>query len=169
MLQHWQIPLISVLWLGTVLPTPVASVPPSAVPSPLEIAQNGGVKIDRMRLIEDETLTAGRYTVEGQLTNTGSDAMRSLRVIFRLYRQEGDRLVEVNRSEATVTPAELRPGGTGKFGWAFAELPQVVFIEAIASPEGRVEVNECYADSLDRRQLCRRQLDPVEVFPLSRS
>jgi len=164
MLQHWQISLISALWLGTVFPTPTPSVPPS----PLEIAQNGGVKIDRMRLIEDETLTAGRYTVEGQLTNTGSDGMRSLRVIFRLYRQEGDRLVEVDSSEATVIPAELRPGGTGKFGRAFAEPPQVVFIEAIASPDGRTEVNECYADSLERRQLCRRQLDPVEVFPLGR-
>ena len=169
MLQHWQIPLISALWLGTFFPTPAVSIPLSAVPSPLEIAQNSGLIIDQMRLIEDETLTAGRYTVEGQLTNTSSNVMRSLRVIYRLYRQEGDQLVEVDGDEATVAPAELQPGRTGKFGRAFAEPPQVVFIEAIASPEGRTEINECFADSLERRQLCRRQLDPVEVYPLPRS
>lgn len=167
MLNLRQIFLVPVLGIAAFIAIPSVSVPDRSVSSPLLLAQNNQFKISQMRMVKDNTLTAGRYTVEGQLTNNGTDAVRSLLVVYRLYRQEGDILVQVENNQATVNPRELQSGETGQFGRVFSEVPQVFFIEAIASPEGPIEVNECYADGLARREMCRLQLNATEVYPLS--
>ena len=167
MLSYSRIFLISALGLGTLLPNPAISVPHIVVSSPLLLAQNQPFQISEMQMVTNETLTAGRYTVEGKLTNQSSEVVRSLQVVYRLYRQEGNILVEVESHQATVSPGELQPGETGKFGWAFAEVPQVFFIEAIVSENGTTEVNQCYADGLARREMCRLQLNSQAVYPLT--
>ncbi|MGI0497959.1 hypothetical protein [Limnospira platensis] len=167
MLNYSRIFLISALGLGTFFPNPAISVPHIVTGSPLLLAQNQPFQISGIQIVKNETLTAGSYTVEGRLINYSSDVMRSLQVVYRLYRQEGDILVEVESHEATVIPGELQPGETGKFGWAFSEVPQVFFIEAIVSENGTTEVNQCYADGLARREMCRLQLNSQAVYPLT--
>ncbi|BBD54523.1 hypothetical protein NO976_00534 [Planktothrix agardhii] len=30
----------------------------------------------------------------------------------------------------------------------------------------KITINQCYADNLERREMCRRQLNPQAVYPL---
>lgn len=108
-----------------------------------------------------------RYSIEGKVKNNSSTPMRSLKVIYREYQQQNDQLVEIEAGEATVNPTELKPGETGIFGRVVKNPSEVILIESIvAMGQKKITINQCYADNLERREMCRRQLNPQAVYPL---
>ncbi|HEY9865443.1 MAG TPA: hypothetical protein V6D21_14815 [Candidatus Obscuribacterales bacterium] len=131
------------------------------------IAKNAGSMFSDVRLVSVGEGSVVRYFIEGKVKNTSSMPMRSPKVIYREYQQQNDQLVELETLEATVNPTELQPGETGIFGHRVNSPSEVILIESLISSEReKIEVNECYANNLERRELCRRQLNPQGVYSL---
>lgn len=173
MLKKWQWSLTAFLLPGIVLgitdkqnSLALLSSKTHLEKSSLLLAQGTSLTVSDVKFVKDAVGTP-RYSIEGKVTNSGTIPMRSLKVIYREYRQSNEELVEVSTNEATVSPNELLSGAIGLFGRVISEPPQVIFIVSIESPEsGKIDINECYGDSLERREICRRQFQPSAVHPL---
>ncbi|WRH68506.1 MAG: hypothetical protein RSE13_10175 [Planktothrix sp. GU0601_MAG3] len=130
-------------------------------------SNNADLIFSDVKLVTMGEGTAVRYFIEGKVKNTSSTPMQSPKVIYREYQQQNDQLVELETLEAKVNPTELKPGKTGIFGRRVNSPSEVILIESLVSLDReKIEVNECYADNLERREICRRQLNPRGVYSL---
>ncbi|CAD0228855.1 conserved hypothetical protein [Planktothrix agardhii] len=131
------------------------------------LSQNSELTVSDVKLVRFGENPVIRYSIEGKVKNNSSTPMRSLKVIYREYQQQNDQLVEIEAGEATVNPTELKPGETGIFGRVVKNPSEVILIESIvAMGQKKITINQCYADNLERREMCRRQLNPQAVYPL---
>ncbi|WP_254172829.1 FxLYD domain-containing protein [Planktothrix pseudagardhii] len=131
------------------------------------VTQNSGFTVSDVKLVRVGEGTLIRYSIEGKVKNNSTTSMRSLKVNYREYQQQNDQLVPLEAGEATVNPTELKPGETGIFGRVVNSPLEVILIESLVSPDhGEIAINQCYANNLERREMCRRQLNPQGVYPL---
>ncbi len=153
--------------LKTIPNAPVSSSNSSQNSPSVILSQNSGLTVSDVKLVRFGEGTVIRYSIQGKVKNNSTITMRSLKVNYREYQQQNDQLVELEAGEATVNPTELKPGETGIFGRVVNSPLEVILIESLVSPEqGEIPVNQCYANNLQRRELCRRQLNPQAVYPL---
>ena len=131
------------------------------------LSQNSELTVSDVKLVRFGENPVIRYSIEGKVKNNSSTPIRSLKVVYREYQQQNDQLVEIEAGEATVNPTELKPGETGIFGRVVKNPSEVILIESIvAMGQKKITINQCYADNLERREMCRRQLNPQAVYPL---
>ncbi|VXD12290.1 conserved hypothetical protein [Planktothrix serta PCC 8927] len=146
---------------------PISSSNSSPHPAPVILSQNSGVTVSDVKLVRVGEGTVIRYSIEGKVKNNSTTSMRSLKVNYQEYQQQNDQLVALEAGEATVNPTELKPGETGLFGRVVNSPLEVILIESLVSPaQGEIPINQCYANNLERREICRRQLNPQAVYPL---
>ncbi|MGL5080238.1 MAG: hypothetical protein ACRC8A_02000 [Microcoleaceae cyanobacterium] len=192
-MNYWQ-SILSLAILLTTTPmalgvpvTPDSSTPPDSLtpdsltpdpltprvdpvnPQPTSQTQDPKLDLGDLVLIREQAGIANRFVLKGTVVNRGTEAVRSLKVLYREYRQDGQELVEVSGGEMTVAPEEIQLGTTGNFGTVLTNEPEVILITAFSSSSaGEIEVLQCYADTLARREICRRQFNTTSTFPFAR-
>ncbi|MCB8763910.1 FxLYD domain-containing protein [Planktothrix agardhii 1029] len=153
--------------LKTISNPPISPSDSSQHPPSVILSQNSELIVSDVKLVEFGEKPVIRYSIEGKVKNNTSESMRSLKVVYQEYQQQNDQLVKIEAGEATVNPTELKPGETGIFGRVVKNPSEVILIESIvAMGQKKTTINQCYGDNLERREMCRRQLNPQGVYPL---
>ena len=153
--------------LKTISNPPISPSDSFQYPPSVILSQNSELTVSDVKLVRFGEKPVIRYSIEGKVKNNSSTPIRSLKVIYQEYQQQNDQLVEIEAGEATVNPTELKPGETGIFGRVVKNPSEVILIESIvAMGQKKITINQCYANNLERREMCRRQLNPQAVYPL---